>query len=118
MPEFLKPAARDPFLRTAFIAMGGTLAAALVVALRFLSGFEHSALVIHYAPGAGADFIGTKRDFLNVWAVGALLTAADAAFALFWHPRARYMSYLFGFSGVALALLILIVTGAIIAGNQ
>lgn len=74
-------------------------------------------LVIHFDAYKGIDFIGGKTEVFGVLFSFSAMLVINLFLAEFLYYRERFLSYLFGFIGLWLSILILIVVSVIISVN-
>lgn len=74
-------------------------------------------LVIHFDVYKGIDFIGGKIEVLGVLFSFLAMFAVNLFLSEFLYYRERFLSYLFGFVGLGLSILILIAVSVIISVN-
>lgn len=74
-------------------------------------------LVIHFDIYRGIDFIGGKMEVFGVLFSFLAMLAVNLFLSEFLYYRERFLSYLFGFVGLGLSILILIAVSVIISVN-
>jgi hypothetical protein len=76
-------------------------------------GAEPTTLIIHFNAEKGSNLLGGRGDLFTAF----FIILVNSFLADFIYKRERLLSYLFSFSGLALAILILMAVSAIIAVN-
>ncbi|MEK7568256.1 MAG: hypothetical protein AAB498_01335 [Patescibacteria group bacterium] len=82
-----------------------------------LIGADAPFLVIHFDVYKGIDFIGGKTEIFGVLFSFSAMLVINLFLAEFLYYRERFLSYLFGFIGLWLSILILIAVSVIISVN-
>ncbi|OGY97330.1 MAG: hypothetical protein A2128_00520 [Candidatus Liptonbacteria bacterium GWC1_60_9] len=107
---------RDPRLRTLF----GLSLAVLLITLSIMYvriGTIRGPLIAHFDSYRGIDATGGRLDIFLLPVVGLVMLALDMALASALYFRERFVSHLIAFAGLALSLLILIASFAIMSVN-
>lgn len=74
-------------------------------------------LILHFDVYKGVDFFGSRLEIFGILISAFIIILINALLANFLYSRERFLSYLFGFSGLGVMILILIAMSVIISIN-
>ena len=107
---------KDKYLRVVAVL---SLLLLLITGIIFYltAGAEPKPLTIHFKPSGGVDFSGDRGDVFGVLFSALAIIIINIFLADFLYNRKRFLSYIFSFANLWLAILILVVIGVIISIN-
>lgn len=107
---------KDKYLRIVF-----GLSFLIVVFSSALTVFKlkgiSSPLIIHFDSYSGINFLGGWQEVLKILILALAMIVINAFLAGFLYSRERFLSYIFAFGSLTLAILILIAISVIISVN-
>lgn len=83
----------------------------------FKFGQTTTPLIIHFEIGKGIDFLGGQSKVFGILFSSLIMILINFFLADFLYFRERFLSYIFGFASLTIAILILIVISVIISIN-
>lgn len=108
--------AKDKYLRAIFGISFIILIFIFLLALLKL-GNVATPLIIHFDAYKGIDFLGGKAEVFGILISVFSMLLINAFLANFLYNRERFLSYILGFAGLGLMILILIAVSVIISVN-
>jgi formate hydrogenlyase subunit 3/multisubunit Na+/H+ antiporter MnhD subunit len=81
------------------------------------AGAESKSLIVHFEPSLGIDVRGGRGNIFSVLFSALVIILINLFLANFLYTRKRFLSYIFSFAGLWLAILILAAVGVIISVN-
>ncbi|MEK7481880.1 MAG: hypothetical protein AAB464_00560 [Patescibacteria group bacterium] len=107
---------KDKYLRAVF---GISFTILIFIFLLTLLKLKNIAfpLIIHFDAYKGIDFLGGKMEVFGILISAFSMLLINALLANFLYNRERFLSYILGFAGLGLMILILIAASVIISIN-
>lgn len=107
---------KDKYLRVVFgLGIVLILAAAIIIIAKM--GHLNSPFIIHFDSERGIDLLGGLKEILLIPVLALIILLINFGLANFLYSRERFLSYIFAFIGLWLAILILIAASVIILVN-
>ncbi|MEK7162739.1 MAG: hypothetical protein AAB696_00400 [Patescibacteria group bacterium] len=107
---------KDKYLRV--IVVLSFLILFLSVIIFYLKlGQQTMPLIIHFEAGQGIDFLAGRMEVLGILLSALVIISINFFLADFLYYRERFLSYIFGFGSLIVAVLILIIISVIVSVN-
>lgn len=108
---------KDKYLRVVAILSVLILFLATLIFYFKLGGQATIPLIIHFEAGKGIDFLAGRLEVFGILLSALAMILINFFLADFLYHRERFFAYIFGFAGLPITVLILIVISVIVSVN-